>query len=207
MTVLNQCDGKGKTLVKAGAICDTFDSTITLQQYDFMQMVDYCWPQSILLAFRLPEVCRQIYSEAALTSYKENIFRLYDSGCLSKLLGLITAQRNAITALEASPGFLADLVESYDGPIYLEFEEDIDLFKKLMVKDFTVDTVSGGLPNFRKFVVTDLAMRDARRCYEGDWEWENEGEEIIETEEQLKAWVLDHFSALTDAGVEIVFGG
>jgi hypothetical protein len=207
VTVLSQYDGKGKTLIKAGAIRDMFDSTVTLPQYDFMQMVDFCWLQSVPLAFRLPEVCRQIYSEAALTSYKENVFRLYDSGCLSKLLQLNTAQRNAITALEASPGFLADLVESYDGLIYLEFEEDIDLFKKLMVKDFTVDTISGGLPNFRKFVVTDLAMRNARRCYEWDWEWEDDGEEIIETDEQLKAWVLDHFSALTDKGVKIVFEG
>lgn len=207
VAVLNKCDENGKTLVKAGAIRDTFDSTINLQQYDFMELVDYYWPEPVTSAFRLPEVCRQIYSETALTSYKENVFRLYDSGCLRRLLEFNTAQKNAITALEASPGFLADLVKSYDGTIYLEFEDDIDLFKKLMVKDFTMDTVSGGLPNFRTILVTNLAMRNARRCYEADWEWEAEGKEIIETEEQLKAWVLDHFSSLTDEGVKIAFEG
>ena len=207
MTVLNKCDDTGKTLVKAGAIRDTYDSTINLQQYDFMELVYYCGPERVTAAFRLPEVCRQIYSETALISYKENAFRLYDRGCLRKLLELKPAQKNAITTLEASPGFLADLVESYYGTIYLEFEEDIELFKKLRVKDFTMDTVSGVLPNFRRFVVTGLAMKNARRLYEGNWEWEADGKETIETEEQLKAWILDYFSSLTDAGVKIAFEG
>jgi hypothetical protein len=211
VAILNQSNDKGEALVKAGAIRDTFNSTITLQQYEFIESVDYHWPLSLPLAFRLPEVCRQIYSEAALTSYKENVFRLYNFRCMSKLLELNEAQRNAITALEASPSFLAELVESYDDNMYLEFEEDIELFRKLMVKEFTTDTVSGGLPNFRRFFVTNLAMRHARRCYEGGWEWEEEDEEerggVIESEEQLKAWVLDHFASLTVKGVEIVFEG
>ncbi|KAG9201555.1 hypothetical protein G6514_005562 [Epicoccum nigrum] len=212
VAILNQRNGKGEALVKAGAIRGTFDSTITLQQYEFIESVDYHWPQLLPLAFRLPEVCRQIYSEAALTSYKENVFRLYNFRCMSKLLELNEAQRNAITALEASPSFfLAELVESYDDNMYLEFEKDIELFRKLMVKEFTTDTVSGGLPNFRRFVVANLTIRHTRRCYEGGWEWEEEDEEVrrgvIESEEQLKAWVLDHFASLTVKGVEIVFEG
>lgn len=46
------------------------------------------------VAFRLPEVCRQIYSEAALTAYYENVFMLITN---SSVEALTLAQRKAIT--------------------------------------------------------------------------------------------------------------
>lgn len=59
-------------------------------------------PEHVASAFHLPEVCRQIYSETTLASYRENIFLCEDGYFNSKspMYQFMDVQAEAITTLE-----------------------------------------------------------------------------------------------------------
>lgn len=141
-------------------------------------------PTEVISAFHLPEVCRQIYAETALTSYRENIF-LCDSLSISRtshMSRLIVAQRRAITTVEFHPRVLWYIID---------LEED-----KLPRRITTV------LPNVRSFSITKLAMeyvrlRRMRNRREPRESW---------SQEQWRAWVTARLKQWWKIdGVEAVF--
>ncbi|KAJ8110974.1 hypothetical protein OPT61_g6316 [Boeremia exigua] len=81
----------------------------------------------IIAAFHLPEVCRQIYAETALTSYRENVF-LYDYDNKSMVLALMAAQRRAITTLQPSEMYFSSLV-NYGDSLFELCREAMELVK------------------------------------------------------------------------------
>jgi len=187
--------------IRAGAIRDpTVGSYLDLQAFieGFHQELYY--PEPVASAVRLPGVCRQIYSETALTMYKENVFLIQELRCFRLLEKLNEAQRMAITALEASPDCLVEITQSqYDTleTVDGDFEfpiEGLDCFG--MQPGHSVLDI---LPNFRKFIVTDLAARVAHHAFYFA--------AADPTKEQLKDWITSHFAELTDAGVEVIFEG
>jgi hypothetical protein len=156
--------------------------------------------RTVASGFHLPEVCRQIYSETALTLYKENVFLIHEYRCFRLLEQLNEAQRSAITAPEASPDCLEEMMqpqyymlETPEGDVDIPMEglDCLGLQPGYSVLDF--------LPNFRKFIVTNLAARFAQHSLGLTTE--------EQTKEQLKAWVMNHFAELTDSGVEVIFEG
>jgi hypothetical protein len=62
------------------------------------------------LAFRLPEVSRQIYSETAVLTYTVNTFVLDDgmANYTNWASRLLPAQRNAVVSIELCPAFFAE---------------------------------------------------------------------------------------------------
>lgn len=201
-----------KRPIRAGAVRDpTVGSYLSLQAFSEGRRRGRYYPEPVASAVRLPEVCRQIYSETALTLYKENIFLIQELQCFRSLKKLNEAQRSAITALGASPEYLAVITRSKyvepDTP-YPEWDYDGD------DKDFPDELLDclglrpensalEFLPNFRKFIVTDLAARFAYHFHHHFYELTA----ADQSKEQVKDWVMSHFTELTDSGVEVIFEG
>ncbi|KAJ4382930.1 beta transducin [Didymella sp. IMI 355093] len=90
-------------------------------------------------AFHLPEVCRQVYSETVLTSYRENVF-LCDSvypATKTSFGRLKAAQRKAITAVEFNPWVLYSHVALIS----------------------TIQPVTSTLPNMKVISVSSVALK------------------------------------------------
>lgn len=66
-------------------------------------------------AFHLPEVCRHIYAETALMSYRGNVF-IYDVRHLKPMNRLLLVQRRAITSIEPYAEALEELTSSTGYP-------------------------------------------------------------------------------------------
>lgn len=80
-------------------------------------------PSRAVSAFHLPEVCRQVYAETALTSYRENSF-VCDTIYIKRkhsMSRLMIAQRRAITTLEMDPEAFLVMLLRYERltPVYL----------------------------------------------------------------------------------------
>jgi hypothetical protein len=94
-------------------------------------------------AFHLPEVCRQVYSETVLTSYRENVFlcgSVYPTIKMS-FGRLKAAQRKAITAVEFNPLVL-----------YCHVKPNPE-----------TKPVTSALPNIKFISVSSVALRDVQR--------------------------------------------
>ena len=202
-----------KRPIRAGAVRDpTVGSYLSLQAFSEGRRRGRYYPEPVASAVRLPEVCRQIYSETALTLYKENIFLIQELQCFRSLKKLNEAQRSAITALEASPDCLVEILlpkyeyDNGDTP-YPSDSDFSDEEEKPPMRGLDCFGLQPGysslpvdfLPNFRKFIVTDLAARFAHYAFQFI--------AADPTKEQLKDWVMSHFSELTDSGVEVILEG
>lgn len=94
----------------------------------------------VSLAFRLPEVSRQIYSETVLTAYSENTF-IYDTAhwtYRNATTRLMIAQRRAIVSIEPDPQTFSTMV--------LPSRHHGNVWRKR-------------LPNVRTIFVTALALK------------------------------------------------
>jgi len=117
-------------------------------------------------AFHLPEVCRQVYAETALTSYKINTFICHDIvvSRTRPMARLVAAQRRAVTTLEPSFWALDDMIHFGN-----------------------MQDVSRIWPQVCRVIITSEAMQ---------WVWEKRmrypSEEATWTQEQLRAWLTGH---------------
>lgn len=91
-------------------------------------------------AFHLPEVCRQIYFEAALTSYRQNMFAL-NSGHLStknSITRLMAAQRRAIRSVLFTPGLLYEHLDKHFLTWYKSMTHTLPNLKNICVPRSTL---------------------------------------------------------------------
>jgi hypothetical protein len=79
-----------------------------LNTYEFGLRPNHFHIKRLPASFHVPEVCRQIYSEAALTAYQQNVF--FNNGQLkpkSKLFDcLMEVQKRTIKSVEIGPPYL-----------------------------------------------------------------------------------------------------
>lgn len=94
----------------------------------------------LLASFHLPEVCRQIYSEAALTAYQQNIFMFESTSEWFDCLRAV--QRKAIESVEIGAGRLY-----------------------ATMKISQVVLMTNTLPNLRYILVSAPALRHAQNWY------------------------------------------
>jgi hypothetical protein len=100
---------KPTTPQKGGAVAIEEDGGIIMQHPD--PDLGGCCPTRQCGAFHLPEVCRQIYVEAATLAYSSNIFTVDRRFFLLKnwaRTSLLPAQRDAIAAVELDKDVLRD---------------------------------------------------------------------------------------------------
>lgn len=110
----------------------------------------------LLASFHLPEVCRQIYSEGALTAYQQNVFLF--NGPLERKYGrfdcLMEVQREAIQSVEIGATHLNWTIRRY------EFAEPMtDVFPNLehiLVSAQALKYTSCGLPTLRNKVIEEV---------------------------------------------------
>lgn len=123
------------------AVRAQFTQRINWINMNFYKKLEYV---KLPAAFHLPEVCRQIYSETALTSYQQNTF-IYASHHLSSassMTRLIVAQRRAITSIKISPNALYQHLKGLYGR--------------------PRKSITSKLPNLKTILVTRHALRFTR---------------------------------------------
>lgn len=137
-----------------------------------------------LSAFHLPEVCRQIYVETNLTSYKTNAFVLTTSIKVNnRAARLMAAQRRAIATIQPTPFKVC----------YMTYDDDLSR------------TISWEVwPNVRRIVITFAAIEYVQLyhtsiCKSGIGATWGYG--------QWVAWVLDRLKWCQEAGLEVVLEG
>ncbi|KAF1360417.1 hypothetical protein EJ07DRAFT_154871 [Lizonia empirigonia] len=125
---------------KGGGVQITEETHLNLNYENFDDVYASRSVTRVPLAFRLPEVCRQIYSETALTAYRENTFVFDETHWPYKnaKTQLIAAQRRAITSIEPDPLTFVDMM------LLSGYREEIRLKR---------------LPNVETVFVTSRAMR------------------------------------------------
>jgi hypothetical protein len=134
-------------------------------------------------AFHLPEVCRQIYAETALISYKTNTFVCTEVVVSRRhpMARLMAAHRRAIKSLELFPYECACIVHGSDTALV---------------------SILRAWPNICRVIVTPEAMnwvriwRNGQTTERADW-----------NEEQWHAWVKDCLTRCKEGGFEVVFEG
>ena len=90
--------------VKGGAIQYIQDRNVVLETKDAKWNHQRGY-RTVASGFRLPEVCRQIYSETSLVAYSQSTFEygLEDMCRFNGLTRLMPVQRREITSIEMSP--------------------------------------------------------------------------------------------------------
>jgi hypothetical protein len=135
-------------------------------------------------AFHLPEVCRQVYVETALTSYKANAF-ICEMTILSQtqpMRRLMAAQRRAVTTLEPMPRALYGMT---------------------LCADTGLKNILRLWPGIRTVVITPEAMQEVRDSW---CRWGLQfTEKLAWNEEQWCVWLIDHLKGWKEAGVDFVF--
>lgn len=137
--------------------------------------------------FHLPRVCRQIYSETALLSYKANTFVLdhkyYPRSNL--IFRLLAVQRREITTIQPTPNLLHSMV----------WYEPADLRKK--------KGLLKALPNVRTLVVSTRALRRVQQSV-ATYRWfGSPGERGCRDE--WRAWLVGHMGKYVKVGIKLVF--
>lgn len=132
-------------------------------------------------AFHLPEVCRQVYAETALTAYEQNVF-LCDIQFLShSVMARLTAtQRKAIRSVELAPYLFYDLVKGHQ----TRFE-----------------SVTLRLPNIKIISLSNVATESAKTLYN------REVKTAAKDKTALRAWVREKVAARYGCELEVQFEG
>lgn len=143
----------------------------------------------VLSAFGLPRVCRQIYSETALTAFKESVSCIDKQDDLRMIETFTEAQRSAIVALDPEHIICWDMVRK---PTQLSLWLTIGVRKVL--------------PNFRKLYVTQFAMNHTYvtcvlRLPDS---MSKEDKELLGAKDR-QAWFLRRYTDILDAGIGIIF--
>lgn len=119
-------------------------------------------------SFHLPEVCRQIYSEAALTAYHQNVFLF--NGPLEERYGLfdclMEVQREAIQSVEIGATHLFWTIRSYE---FAEPMTDIlPNLEHILVSARALEYTCCGMPTLRNKVIEEVqtvVMQRLREVY------------------------------------------
>lgn len=132
-------------------------------------------------AFHLPEVCRQIYAEAALLSYTQNNFVCYGYpvGRNHPAARLMAAQRRAITSIQPTPRLVHDMMA---------------IGKRIL------EGIRKVWPNVQKILLTSDAFTYVRSYHERF----ALGEKTTWSQNQWLAWMLDCLKPCQEVGVDIV---
>lgn len=141
--------------------------------------------ENVTSAFRLPEVCRQVYSETSLMAYSQSTFTFdFDSLRLCHhLKELKPAQKQAITSIELDP--LA--VHRYTVLNYEFYDFDVlGSFWKPLKKMY--------FPNLKKIIINQLAL-EVWKYHAFQWQ--------VHVED-WKDFLTQSFSVREDPEVEIV---
>ncbi|KAF3001952.1 hypothetical protein E8E13_007211 [Curvularia kusanoi] len=145
--------------------------------------------ENVSSAFSLPRVCRQVYSETALTAYRECVFVLDKPSDLRTIEEtFLKVQRNAIVALDLHHMIV-----------------DVAILPPPLIV-WVKTSVRRVLPNLRRLHVTDFELcciheRCVRRF--GDW-MSKEDKELHEAKDK-QAWFLRWYTGILESGIEIVF--
>lgn len=120
-------------------------------------------------AFHLPRVCRQIYAETALISYKANAFVCDEPTISGKhpMARLMAAQRKAIATIEPMPEVLCLMV---------------------ILHSKTHEGIMNVLPNVRKLSITSIAMRYVQAYTL--WCTSTHDEKYAWNQDHWRAWVV-----------------
>ena len=139
---------------------------------------------SVASAFRLPEVCRQIYSETATLTYSGCVFQLQAENMeASEFFGhwvgsLLPAQKEVVADVGLSEMFM----ESYLFEDPMSFRKGLAGLERVHLRDCDLDVL--------RFMCTE--------CHD-------ELSEEVVTAEDFKAWVRERVAEMEGDGVEVVF--
>ncbi len=130
-------------------------------------------------------MCRQIYAETALTSYRENVF-LFEGHGRAIASSLSAVQRKAIRTFEPSPPFLLKITRVED-------------------RHFRIrkSGILGMMPNVQALLVSQVAMSHIKECL-----FLGKGERQAHrlwTEQQWRDLLAERLKCFTDAGIELVY--
>ena len=133
-------------------------------------------------AFHLPEVCRQIYSETALTAYRHNTFIIEIAHMTSRnsLVRLMAAQRRAIASVILGPNVLCRHLRS----------DFLTKHKPLTHK----------MPNLAIIVITEAALQRVEFMYKN-----NSMSNIFEKKPALRAHIVQKLQVVYGDGLEVQF--
>lgn len=145
-------------------------------------------PTKIPSAFHLPETCRQIYSETALSAYSHSTFTFGREFLNSRngITRLKAVQRKAIKSVELSPDATAHCVET----------KDLRFIKPLKRTYF---------PNLGTFVVGRLAFELVQRWgVEGMLSF-NGANQLPKSQAEWKTCITQKFKEEEGDDIEVVF--
>lgn len=174
---------------KGGAFCYLTDKDLVANAQKSRDLSDYFRrPVRVASAFQLPRVCRQIYSETALRSYRDNTFFLHSTiaseyGSFERLMA---AQRRAITTVELRSDILY-------ATTWCGFTGLRDILG--------VQTI---LPSVRTLVLSKLAVRYIELDYK-NYQPDRLFARYQRTEEEWKALIVHELRISVAASIEIRF--
>lgn len=173
----------GPNKQKGGAAEVTEDTHLNLTHQNLFYVNALQSVTRVPLAFRLPEVCRQIYSETALTAYRENTFVYGELHWMyrSAKLQLSAAQRRAMTSIEL---------------------ERVTFSAMSILNPYPESIRWNGLPNVQTVFVTSRAMR----CMELDLTRSTfDVEKTFWGKEQWRKFVTDTMQSREGSDLQVVF--
>lgn len=144
-----------------------------------------CDTPTVLSAFHLPEVCRQIYTETATLAYLGNIFHLQHSYLDGYEFfqewsdGLIPAQRDAVMDIAVAEEFMESYFFDYPDSL---FRDGLPGLKRVHLRDCDLCVF--------KFMCTECHDRPPSDVVTG---------------EDFKRWIQEMVSEREGDGVEVVF--
>lgn len=140
--------------------------------------------EKLQTAFHLPEVCRQVYSETALTAYQQStfIFENHHMTTRNAITHLMAAQRRAIESVQVTPAVLR-----------------IHLSKDFLQRHKPL-THKHKLPNLKTIVVPRAALGYLRW-----WPWISKSIPDPRGDDELQAYIVRKLKAIYSDHVEVEF--